>query len=119
MLPSRTAARLATRDRQTTTLVSELRATRGFGSAARDAQDRGSSHRQEDAIAAGEGLVRYALVVAVTVPTDADVEDHAEALETAAAGQYHLQRLELAQDHGFIAAALPFGIGLERMRSIL
>ena len=90
VLPQRMATRIATRERQTSTLVSELKATKGFGAAARDVQDRGSAYRQEDAIAAGQAMVRYALVVSVTVPDHWNIEDHAEALETAAAGQYHL-----------------------------
>jgi hypothetical protein len=113
------AQRIATRERQTTTLVGDIKQRQGFGEAAKDAQDRGSSYRQEDAIAAGEAMVRYALVVSVTVPDHWNVEDHAEALETSAAGQYQLLRLELAQDSGFIAANLPVGIGLARLRNAL
>jgi hypothetical protein len=119
VLPQRMAQRIATRERQTTTLVSEIRSSKGFGSAAKDNQDRGSSYRQEDAVAAGEAMVRYALVVSVTVPDDWNIEDHAEALETSAAGQYQLLRLELAQDSGFVAANLPVGIGLARLRNAL
>lgn len=119
VLPQRMAQRIATRERQTTTLVGELRASKGFGEDAKSRQDRGSSYRQEDVIAAGEAMVRYAVVVSVTVPADWNVEDHAEALETSAAGQYQLVRLELAQDSGFVAATLPVGMGLARMRNAL
>ena len=119
VLPQRLAQRIATRERQTTTLVSEIKASKGFGAAARDTQDRSSSYRQEDAVAAGEAMVRYALVVSVTVPDHWNVEDHAEALETSAAGQYTLLRLELAQDSGFVAANLPVGMGLTRMRNAI
>lgn len=119
VLGARMAHRIATRERQTTTLVSEIKTSKGFGAAAKDTQDRGSSYRQEDAVAAGEAMVRYAVVVSVTVPDDWNVEDHAEALETSAAGQYTLVRLELAQDSGFVAANLPVGFGLTRMRNAL
>jgi len=119
VLPQKMAQRIATRERQATTLVAEVKASKGFGAAAKDTQDRGSSYRQEDAVAAGEAMVRYAVVVSVTVPADWNVEDHAEALETAAAGQYTLLRLELAQDSGFVAANLPVGLGLARIRNAL
>ena len=119
VLDARTAARIAKHERQGTTVKGSVKAQQGFGEAAKDNQDRASSHRQEHAIAAGEAMVRYALVVSVTVPEDWNVEDHAEALEASAAGQYRLVRLELAQDSGFIAANLPLGLGLTRLRSAL
>lgn len=119
VLPQRMAQKLATRERQTSTLVTEVRAAKGFGTAAKDAQDQGSSYRQEHSVAAGEAMVRYAVVASVTVPSDWNVEDHAEALETSVAGAYHVVRLELAQDSGFVAANLPVGLGLVRMRNAL
>jgi len=119
VLGSAAAARIARHERQAATLVSELKTSKGFGSAAKDRQDRGSTYRVEDAVAAGEGMVRYAIVVAVTVPCDWNIEDHAETLETAAAGQYRLLRLELAQDSGFIASTLPLGMALPATRSVL
>ena len=70
-------------------------------------------------VAAGEAMVRYAVVASVTVPSDWNVEDHAEALETSVAGAYSVVRLELAQDSGFVAANLPVGLGLTRMRNAL
>lgn len=117
VLPSRLASRIATRERQATTLVRDWKETKGFGAAAKDHQDRGSSYRQEDSIAAGEAMVRYAIVVSITVPANDNVEDAAEAMETSAAGSYVLHRLELAQDSGFVAATLPVGLGLDRLRA--
>lgn len=119
VLPQRLAQRLATRERQTSMLVTEVRASKGFGAAAKDTQDQGSSHRQEHSVAAGEAMVRYAIVASVTVPSDWAIEDHAEALETSVAGNYHLIRLELAQDSAFVAANLPVGLGLVKMRNAL
>ena len=119
VLDARMAARIAKHERQATTVKGSVKAQQGFGEAAKDVQDRGSSYRQEHAIAAGEAMVRYALVVSVTVPETWNVEDHAEALEASAGGQYRLVRLELAQDSGFFAANLPLGLGLTRLRSAL
>ena len=47
------------------------------------------------------------------------MEDHAAWLENDAAGRVRLLRLELAQDSAFVAAALPVGIGLPRLRGAL
>jgi len=50
-------------------------------------------------------MVRVAAAVAITVPAQRDVEDHAAALEASArACGYALLRLDLAQDSGFVAA---------------
>ena len=117
VLPARMAKRFARHERQITTLRGDVKARTGSGASADDAQDHAATHRQEHAVAAGEAVVRYALVVSVTVPDDWNIEDHAEALETAAPGDYQLLRLELAQDSGFVAANLPVGIGLTSLRS--
>jgi hypothetical protein len=61
-------------------------------------------------------MVRYAATAAVTVPSGWNIEDHAARLENDAAGRFRLLRLELAQDSAFVAACLPLGIGLPRVR---
>ncbi len=119
VVPQRVATRMATRGRQSAALLGDVKADRGITRSAADARAGTAAYRTEDAIAAGEGLVRVAVTVSVTVPSHWNVEDHAQALEAAAPGQYHLQRLELAQDSGFVASTLPVGLGLPRLRTRL
>ena len=58
-------------------------------------------------------MVRLAAAASVTVASERDIEDHAASFEASArASGYTLLRLDLAQDTGFITAALPLGIGL-------
>ena len=64
-------------------------------------------------------MVRYTIAASVTVPADWNLEDHAAKLENDASGRFRLLRLELAQDSAFVAAALPVGIGLPRLRGAL
>ena len=58
-------------------------------------------------------MVRVAAAASLTVASERDVEDHAASFEAAARPSgYTLLRLDLAQDSGFVAAALPVGVGL-------
>ena len=91
----------------------DLRTKRGFRISRRDRRRAGETAAHEAQLAAGHTMVRVAAAASVTVASDLDVEDHAATFEAAArACGYSLLRLDLAQDTGFIAAALPLGIGL-------
>ncbi len=63
-------------------------------------------------------MIRPAAVASVTVPRTWAVDDYGRQLESAIrrAG-YAPQRLDLAADSGFIASAIPLGIGLKMSRS--
>lgn len=99
--------------------VTDYKARKGFTTSAMDERVAGGARAQEHAVAAGHAIVRYAAVCAVTVPHAWNVEDHAARLEHDAAGRFRLLRLELAQDAAFVAACLPLGIGLPRLRGAL
>lgn len=115
---ARQAARIATRERQRGGLVAAVKADKGFTRRAADQRESASAAAQENAVAAGHGLVRYAAASAVTVPAEWNVEAHAEALESAAAGRFPLLRMDLAQDSGFATACLPLGVGLPPLRRL-
>ncbi len=118
ILPARTANRIARRERQHATVVRDIKGRQGFGNRAGDAQEASSATSQEAAVAAGRGLVRYAIAAAVTVPAEASVENAAARLEASAANGFPALRLDLAQDAGFASACLPLGIGLPTLRSL-
>ena len=72
----------------------------------------------DEKLAAGRALVRPAVAACVTVPATWPVDEHGRRLAASirAAGFVPL-RLDLAQDSGFAAAAIPLGIGLPDRRS--
>lgn len=112
VLPPEVAARQVARSRFRATAVADIKAARGFGASAAEQRRRAGGHDHEQAVAAGHALVRYTLTAAVTVPAEWVIEDHAAGLENDAAARFDLLRLELLQDAGFAAAALPLGYGL-------
>jgi hypothetical protein len=118
IIPARRAARIAKRERQHATVIGDVKGRQGFGNRAGDAQEATSATRQEASVAAGRGMVRYAVAAAVTVPAEASVENAAARLETSAATGFPALRLDLAQDAGFVAACLPLGVGLPEIRSL-
>ncbi|HET7475209.1 MAG TPA: SCO6880 family protein [Dermatophilaceae bacterium] len=94
-------------------IAADVRTKRGFRVGRRERRLAAETAAHEQQLAAGHTMVRLAGVAAVTVPSGWDVEDHAAALEAAArACGYGLLRLDLAQDAGFVAGALPLGVGL-------
>jgi hypothetical protein len=99
-----------------TGVVRDWKSSKGFNSGAAEAREAGGARAQEHAVAAGHGIVRFAVATAVTVPETWTVEDHAARLENDVAGRFQLLRMELAQDAGFVAAVLPVGVGLPRLR---
>lgn len=112
VLPPALAARQVSRSRFRATAVADIKAARGFGASAAEQRRRAGGHDHEQAVAAGHALVRYTIAAAVTVPAEWIIEDHAAGLENDAAARFDLLRLELLQDAGFAAAALPLGYGL-------
>ncbi|GGM76418.1 hypothetical protein GCM10012275_54000 [Longimycelium tulufanense] len=115
-LDARATRRAVRGDRQRMTVLRDLKARKGFAVTATDDRAAQEAHAHERAVAAGHSIVRLAAAVTVTVPVGWDVEDAAAGVENDAAGRFQLLRLELAQDSALVAAAIPVGIGLPRLR---
>ncbi|MBN9112985.1 MAG: hypothetical protein J0I34_29890 [Pseudonocardia sp.] len=115
-LSARAAARAVRSGRFRSTASRDWRAARGVGDTAAELRRSDGARDRESAVAAGQSMVRFTVAASVTVPADRDVEDHAARLENDASGRFRLLRLELAQDSAFVAAVLPVGIGLPRLR---
>ncbi|WP_410659457.1 SCO6880 family protein [Amycolatopsis sp. lyj-112] len=116
IMPAHRARNAVRGNRFQTRVMRDWKGSKGFASSAEDKQEARRASVQEDAIAAGHGMVRFAAAAAVTVPATWSIEDHAARIEGAVAGRFRLLRMELAQDTGFVAAVLPLGIGLPRLR---
>ena len=119
VLGRRAANRAVRANRFRHNVLTDYKAHQGFSSTAADSRRASGARAQESAVAAGHGLVRYTIAASVTVPADWNLEDHAAKLENDASGRFRLLRLELAQDSAFVAAAVPVGIGLPRLRGAL
>lgn len=119
VLDARRAARSVRGNRFRSNVVADWKRTKGFTTTAADERAGIGAQAQERAVAAGHSIVRYAVASSVTVPQHWSAEDHAARLENDAAGRFRLLRLELAQDSTFVAACLPVGLGLPRLRSAL
>jgi hypothetical protein len=119
VMSQRAAARAVQSNRFRSNVVTDWKATKGFSTSATDERRAGGAKAQERAVAAGHAMVRFAVASSVTVPAGWNLEDHAAKLENDASGRFRLLRLELAQDSAFVAAALPVGIGLPRLRGAL
>ncbi|GEL24492.1 hypothetical protein PSU4_34460 [Pseudonocardia sulfidoxydans NBRC 16205] len=115
-LSARAAARAVRSGRFRSTATRDWRDAQGVGDTATDRRRSDGARDRESAVDAGQSLVRFTVAASVTVPADRDVEDHAARLENDASGRFRLLRLELAQDSAFVAAVLPVGIGLPRLR---
>ncbi len=112
-LPAHRAGRQVEHDMWATEISQDLRTKRGFRLGRRDRRRASETAAHEQQLAAGHTMVRVAAAASVTIPTGYDVEDHAAAFEASARScGYTLLRLDLAQDTGFVAAALPVGVGL-------
>jgi hypothetical protein len=116
VMDAQRASRAAQGTRFRANVMTDWKASQGFVTTAADERSASGARAQERAVAAGHSLVRFAVAAAVTVPRHWNVEDHAARLENDAAGRFRLLRLELAQDSTFVAACLPVGIGLPRLR---
>ncbi|TFV91189.1 SCO6880 family protein [Blastococcus sp. CT_GayMR16] len=116
-LPLDRATRLVGREEMSATTGNELRARMGFRQRARQRRDTERIGAADEKLAAGRALVRPAVAVCVTVPATWPVDEHGRRLAASirAAGFVPL-RLDLAQDSGFAAAAIPLGVGLPDRR---
>jgi len=117
-LPLDRATRLVGREEMSATTGNELRARMGFRQRARQRRDTERIGAADEKLAAGRALVRPAVAACVTVPASWPVAEHGRRLAASirAAGFVPL-RLDLAQDSGFAAAAIPLGVGLPDRRS--
>ncbi|MEW2507641.1 SCO6880 family protein [Amycolatopsis sp. NPDC047767] len=97
-------------------VMRDWKRSKGFSTSASDARVSSGARAQEQSVAAGHGLVRFAVAAAVSVPDEWAVEDHAARMENDIAGRFQLLRMDLAQDAGFVTAVLPVGIGLPKLR---
>ncbi|MGV1009835.1 MAG: SCO6880 family protein [Dermatophilaceae bacterium] len=112
-IPLRRAGRQVEHDMWAAEISHDLRAKRGFRISRRERRRAGETAAHEHQLAAGHTMVRVAAAASLTVASERDVEDHAASFEASArASGYTLLRLDLAQDSGFVAAALPVGVGL-------
>ncbi|SFE95611.1 SCO6880 family protein [Blastococcus tunisiensis] len=116
-LPLAKATRLVGREEMSATTGNELKARMGFRQRARARRDTARIGAADEKLAAGRALVRPAVAACVTVPSSWPVAEHGRRLAASirAAGYVPL-RLDLAQDSGFAAAAIPLGIGLPPRR---
>lgn len=119
VLGRRAANRAVRTNRFRHNVVTDFKAHKGFSTTAADSRKASGALAQESAVAAGHSIVRYTIASSITVPADWKLEDHAAKLENDASGRFRLLRLELAQDSAFVAAAVPVGIGLPRLRGAL
>jgi hypothetical protein len=112
-IPLRRAGRQVEHDMWASEISQDLRAKRGFRISRRERRRAGETAAHEAHLAAGHTMVRVAAAASLTVTAERDPEDHAASFEACArAAGYTLLRLDLAQDTGFVAAALPVGVGL-------
>ncbi|WP_329060466.1 SCO6880 family protein [Amycolatopsis sp. NBC_01480] len=115
-LSPRRARRVVRAGRFRVGVVRDVKRSKGFNGTAADTRSASGARAQENAVAAGHGLVRFAVAAAVSVPAEWAVEDHAARMENDIAGRFQLLRMDLAQDSGFVTAVLPVGIGLPKLR---
>ncbi|GEL26454.1 hypothetical protein PSU4_54080 [Pseudonocardia sulfidoxydans NBRC 16205] len=119
VLSARAANRAVQSNRFRNNVMTDWKANKGFNTTAAEHRKAGGARNQESAVAAGHSMVRFTVAASITVPAGWNLEDHAAKLENDASGRFRLLRLELAQDSAFVAAALPVGIGLPRLRGAL
>ncbi|UOY04032.1 hypothetical protein MVA48_13365 [Blastococcus sp. PRF04-17] len=117
-LPLARATRLVGREEMSATTGNEMRARMGFRQRARQRRDTERIGAADEKLAAGRALVRSSAAACVTVPATWPVAEHGRQLDASirAAGFVPL-RLDLAQDAGLAAAAIPLGVGLPDRRS--
>ena len=113
-----TADRMVGSESMSADLPAEVRRKSGFKVRASHRRDAARVDSQDIRLADGNALVRVAIAAAVTVPNTWSITDYARRLESAVTGSGFIPlRLDLAQDAGFAAAAIPLGIGLPTRRS--
>lgn len=114
----RKAARASASDQISAATGGALRARLGQQVRARQRRNETHTHAVDTKLSRGRALIRPAAVASVTVPACWPIEECGQGLESAIrrAG-YAPQRLDLAADAGFIASAIPLGVGLRMSRS--
>ena len=111
------ADRLSQRSEMSAITGSELR--RATGRLARAKQRRAEARALglDEKLAKGRALVRPCAAATVTVPNTWQVSEFGRRLDASIrVGGFIPLRLDLAQDSGFAAAAIPLGVGLPRSR---
>jgi hypothetical protein len=113
----RRADRLSQRAQMSAITGSELRAATGRLARARQRRAQARALGLGAKLATGRALVRPCAAATVTVPNTWAVSEFGRRLDASirVAGFTPL-RLDLAQDSGFAAAAIPLGVGLSRER---
>jgi hypothetical protein len=118
-IPGHKAERLVSTDSMSSELASEMRRRSGFRTRAAHRRDAARVEGQDVRLAEGNALVRVAIAASVTVPNTWSIADYGRRLESSiTTGGFKPLRLDLAQDAGFAAAAIPLGVGLPRRRGI-
>lgn len=116
-LPLARATRIVGREEMSATTGNELRSRMGFRTRARHRRDTERIGAADEKLAAGRALVRPAVAACVTVPATWPVEEYGRRLSASVRGAGYVPlRLDLAQDSGFAAAAIPLGVGLPNRR---
>lgn len=118
LVSDRRASRAASSAEISAATGGALRQRLGQQTRARQRRDVAQTHAVDARLAGGRAMVRPAAVACVTVPRTWPVDDFGRQLETSVrrAG-FTPQRLDLAADSGFVAAAVPLGMGLKMSRS--
>jgi hypothetical protein len=95
-----------------------LRRRLGQQTRARQRRTEQQTHAVDGKLARGRSMIRPAAVASVTVPAWRPIDEHGRELEASIrrAG-FTPQRLDLAADSGFVASAIPLGVGLRMSRS--
>jgi hypothetical protein len=111
------ADRLVGREEMSALTGDELRRRSGRLTRAKQRRATAKVGHMDDKLARGRALVRPCAAACITVPNQWPIAEHGRRLDAAirAAG-FIPQRLDLAQDAAFAAAAIPLGIGLPRRR---
>jgi hypothetical protein len=118
-IPGHKAERLVGTESMSSELAAEMRRRSGFRTRAAHRRDAARVEGQDVRLAGGNALVRVAIAAAVTVPNSWSITEYGRRLESAiTTSGFKPLRLDLAQDAGFAAAAIPLGVGLPRRRGI-
>jgi hypothetical protein len=113
------AGRLARRREYSTHLAAGLRARMQITPTSEHRREAARSARFDDKLVTGRAMVRPAAVATVTVPGDWGAAEWGRRLDAAVRGAGFVpQRLDLAQDAGFVAGVIPVGIGPVQHRTL-
>ena len=118
VVSDRKAARSSASAEVSAATGSALRRRLGQQVRARQRRTEAQTHAVDAKLSHGRAMVRPAAVASVTVPAWWPIDEHGRDFEASIrrAG-YTPQRLDLAADSGFIASAIPLGVGLRMSRS--